>query len=228
MFEDEQPINCLLRLKELHLIEIFHPSLPKYFNETFLLCISKAIKEYSDLMLNEQINVYRIFFLVVASWFEEKKELDELFDRLNLNDLKKHFLELLEKGQLALRSIQSSNGKRSTIYTILKPLHIDSIIYALGFNYFKNLSFEPFIKLFLTDLQFQKLQINGSDLKELGYKPGPQFARILNIILEAKLDQLIDERKQSQLNLAAKLLSESSADEIENNSQKKQQSKKKK
>jgi tRNA nucleotidyltransferase (CCA-adding enzyme) len=33
--------------------------------------------------------------------------------------------------------------------------------------------------------------LNGNDLKQLGYKPGPQYRQILDALLAATLDQVI-------------------------------------
>jgi tRNA nucleotidyltransferase (CCA-adding enzyme) len=51
--------------------------------------------------------------------------------------------------------------------------------------------------LYLTRLQFTKTCLNGSDLKAMGYKPGPQFKAILDDLLWATLDQCINNREDA-------------------------------
>ena len=44
--------------------------------------------------------------------------------------------------------------------------------------------------------------LNGNDLKQLGYKPGPQYRQILEHLLAAKLDGVISDRPQAERFLA--------------------------
>lgn len=46
-----------------------------------------------------------------------------------------------------------------------------------------------------------KVRINGRDLKNAGYRPGPQYIVLLNIIKEARENQLIlNDGKDVELN----------------------------
>ena len=40
--------------------------------------------------------------------------------------------------------------------------------------------------------------LNGNDLKQLGYKPGPQYRQILEHLLAAKLDGVISDRAEAE------------------------------
>ncbi|MBI5775930.1 MAG: hypothetical protein HY444_00960 [Nitrospirae bacterium] len=44
------------------------------------------------------------------------------------------------------------------------------------------------VSAYLTAYQRTKPSLNGSDLKALGLKPGPQFKKILDRLLDARLD----------------------------------------
>jgi tRNA nucleotidyltransferase (CCA-adding enzyme) len=44
--------------------------------------------------------------------------------------------------------------------------------------------------------------LNGDDLRQLGYKPGPQYRQILDTLLAATLDQVIQNKSEAQAFLA--------------------------
>jgi len=52
------------------------------------------------------------------------------------------------------------------------------------------------IILYLTHLQKINLEINGNDLKRMGYKPSPEFSRILEETKKAKLNGLLKTREE--------------------------------
>ncbi|BAW96551.1 polyA polymerase family protein [[Synechococcus] sp. NIES-970] len=55
---------------------------------------------------------------------------------------------------------------------------------------------------YLRHWQFIKAPLDGSDLKELGYKPGPQFRDILSDLLKQTIDQTIGDRPAALAYLA--------------------------
>ncbi|HBB35606.1 MAG TPA: poly(A) polymerase [Cyanobacteria bacterium UBA8803] len=56
---------------------------------------------------------------------------------------------------------------------------------------------------YLTTLATVQAPLNGNDLKQLGYKPGPLFREILEALLEATLDGLIKDEAEAKAFLAA-------------------------
>ncbi|MDA8159762.1 MAG: hypothetical protein M0T76_03450, partial [Desulfobacteraceae bacterium] len=47
------------------------------------------------------------------------------------------------------------------------------------------------VSLYVTELSRQATHIQGAELKQMGYPPGPLYATILNHLLEARLDGLV-------------------------------------
>lgn len=234
IFEDQHPVHCFLRLKELHLLETIHPKLFQYFNPNSLELVSKTLDYYSQLNLSEFPRPTSLYFTAICDWFKEENELNEMMTRLNLNDVKKGYFELMEKAKNSLEQIKLLDAKkvtRSGIYNILKPLSLSAILYSLYLNYYLNLPYESYFVLFLTQLQSQKLVINGNDLKTLGFKPGPHFAKVLKTILDKRLDQDVDDNRKNQLKIATELLKQegtfSNNDNIQTEKQNSQSKKKK-
>ncbi len=55
---------------------------------------------------------------------------------------------------------------------------------------------------YLTNLSHVKAPLNGNDLKELGYKPGKQYSQMLDELLAATLDGLINDKASGEAFLA--------------------------
>ena len=62
------------------------------------------------------------------------------------------------------------------------------------------------VGMFFSSYNGQRLHIHGHDLKRLGLRPGPDFKKILNAILYAKIDGKLESREE-ELELARKLVS---------------------
>ena len=63
------------------------------------------------------------------------------------------------------------------------------------------------ISLYLTQLRGTDIAISGKDLKSLGLSPGPEFGRVLNSVLAAKIDGRACDR-DAQLSWARHLMKE--------------------
>jgi tRNA nucleotidyltransferase (CCA-adding enzyme) len=54
------------------------------------------------------------------------------------------------------------------------------------------------VSLYVTHLRTVKTFLHGNDLKKMGYKQGPIYAKILNHLLEAKLDGIVSSRQDEE------------------------------
>lgn len=86
---------------------------------------------------------------------------------------------------------------------MLKPLKIEGVLYILTFV--DAADARKLMISFLTHLQFHKIDINGNDLKALGFQPSKQFSVVLQEVLRASLDGEVGP-KEDQLELAKTLL----------------------
>jgi tRNA nucleotidyltransferase (CCA-adding enzyme) len=55
---------------------------------------------------------------------------------------------------------------------------------------------------YLTTWAHIQAPLNGNDLKQLGYKAGPQYRQILDALLAATLDQVIHDEEDAKAFLA--------------------------
>jgi tRNA nucleotidyltransferase (CCA-adding enzyme) len=64
---------------------------------------------------------------------------------------------------------------------------------------------KKFISLYFTQLQNVHLQISGDDLKRLGVPVGPRFRELLDEVLSARINNLVQSR-EDELRLVGELL----------------------
>jgi len=71
------------------------------------------------------------------------------------------------------------------IHDVLSPLPTEVILYLMARA--KHPDIKRYISLYFTQLKNVRLQVNGQDLLELGYRPGPRFKMIFDLLLDRKL-----------------------------------------
>ncbi|KAL6060925.1 Polynucleotide adenylyltransferase region [Balamuthia mandrillaris] len=112
--------------------------------------------------------------------------------------------------------------KWSNVYNLLKPLPLEAILFMLseinaaeeGSNDSGRTFAQPkkgdeqvrrLVHVFLSYLQHMKLEMNGNDLKKMGFQPSPLFSSVLKQVFKAKLDGNVH-NKTEELELAKSLM----------------------
>lgn len=121
--------------------------------------------------------------------------IESVSDRLSLEShlVNKLIAKCRLNGDLATLSI---NSRRSEAYKMFKSYPIEALVFSV---------FEPDrrhwcaekIKLYLTDLRSTQPLINGTDLIQLGLKPGPHFAAMLWKTFAAQLDGKVQTKREA-------------------------------
>ena len=121
--------------------------------------------------------------------------IESVSDRLSLEShlVNKLIAKCRLDGDLTTLSI---NSRRSEAYKMFKSYPIEALAFSV---------FEPDrrhwcaekIKLYLTDLRSTQPLINGTDLIQLGLKPGPHFAAMLWKMFAAQLDGKVQTKREA-------------------------------
>ncbi len=91
-----------------------------------------------------------------------------------------------------------TNLKNSEIYTVLNEMHNEGLLYLMAIA--KNNEIKRAVSHYVTSMIHETTIINGSDLKEMGYQPGPVFKKILHRLFLARLDGEVESR-EDEINL---------------------------
>ena len=99
---------------------------------------------------------------------------------------------------------QNKIPKNSLLFRWLKPLSIESLIFLMAFT--KAEESRQAISRYVTHLQGVKTELSGKSLQRMGLKTGPQFTKILDVLLAARLDGLVS-TEQDEIALVKKRFS---------------------
>ena len=96
--------------------------------------------------------------------------------------------------QAAHQLARESHLKNSRIVTLLAEIRIEGLLYIMAIarkNHVKKA-----VSLYVTTLQQVEPALSGDDLIKMGYQPGPQFKKILTFLKNARLDNLVCDKKE--------------------------------
>ncbi len=182
ILSDKNPVEALKLLFEYGIIETIHPNIK--YDETVLNHL-KEISGYSAALNKLNIKKWLIYFLIL---FEnlDSEELELVFNKFNFSQrfkdkymygkrLRGEILEKLDKAE-----------KDSEIYGVLKDLNPDILITLLVYAGSQELKNK--INRFIMEILDKTPIIDGKYLVGKGYKPGPEFRKILDEFYAIQLD----------------------------------------
>lgn len=86
--------------------------------------------------------------------------------------------------------------KASEVYWLLKGLSTEALLFLMGSTDEK--SGKKAVSLYVTKLRSVETILRGTDVKAMGHPQGPLYAKILNHLLEARLDGLVVSRSEEE------------------------------
>lgn len=186
---EEKPWRVIKRLGDYNLLKFFHPRLKVDRSlENLFQNLENVLSWYHLLFTGGEYDRWQVLFLGLVDQLNEK-DIQDLLKRLALSEKFKE--KFLENRRLAWKVeeelIRSPGRRRSEIYTLLKPLPAEFLLYTMGRT--SSAEARKAISLYFTALKPVKILLKGKDLKKLGYPPGPIYHKIFNELLRARLDQ---------------------------------------
>ncbi len=188
ILKEKKSLKILIRLDRLIGLDFLHKNL--IFNKTEQLIFNDVIKliNWYNISLNKRpLDIWLVLLMA-------------LIDKLSLSETRsfaKEFgysrsesIRLISNKTLGLRASGILSSRTdvlpSRIYQTLEPLSFESIIFLLAKN--NTRSARARVHQFFSRLNSTHTFLKGTDLKNFGLTPGPQFKVILNKILVAKLN----------------------------------------
>jgi len=196
IFQEEDPVLVIKRLAEFDILRFIHPKIK--FNEKIkkhLQNIKGIISWFNLLYLEEKYEKWQIYFFGLIDSLN-KQEILQVCQRLSITEKNEEKVIMgIEQAETILKQIEKrGTAERSKIYNLLRPIYTESLLFAMAKtdkNYIKMT-----ISLYFTQLKRTHCLLNGEDLKNLGIAPGKIFKRILDDLLEAKLDGRVKSKKE--------------------------------
>lgn len=205
ILKESTPLKAVLRMAELHELRFIHPK---------IVLNDKAIKSFAAVA--KTIEYFEKEFShkrSVDTWLLYLFSLLEHLSYKQIQDVCNKFvftrgdtLRILATKKLSPGILKKLNSKRinpSQIYKLLKPLSYETILFIMSKA--KAMRVKKRISSFFKHYDKVKIKIGGGELKSLGLSPGPEFKRILDKVLYAKVDSKL-KSKAEEMEFARKLI----------------------
>ncbi|HEY5191706.1 MAG TPA: hypothetical protein VII77_06950, partial [Candidatus Deferrimicrobium sp.] len=187
ILKEKDPIWIVRRLSELGLGTPIHPAL--VLDKPHLALLGEAqevLAWFSLLFLEEKVEKWAVLFLALLDPLPGD-DAKKLAKNLGVRSRVREWVRICkdEGESVILRLISTSSISRKMIHDVLSPLPTEVILYLMARA--KHPDIKRYISVYFTQLKNVRLQVNGEDLLELGYHPGPRFKEIFDLLLERKL-----------------------------------------
>ncbi|MBF0467995.1 MAG: CBS domain-containing protein, partial [Desulfamplus sp.] len=223
ILEEENPITAIECIREYQLDRVIHPEFSIEKETLNLLASVKKTLAWHDLLyLDVEYLRWSVYFMVMMKRLHirtcedicNKFQLPPrqasivLRDRLRADDrlylLEKSIAEksmsenpLPEKNpptaekNIAEKSLPFKNSDLCNLLSIFKT---ELVLYMMATA--KKEDARKAISFFYTQLKDVKVSIRGRDLIKIGLKPGPEYKNIIQAVLDAKLDGIVNTREE--------------------------------
>ncbi|MBW2001774.1 MAG: CBS domain-containing protein [Deltaproteobacteria bacterium] len=194
ILKEEDPIGAIEKMDGYDLLKFISPGLKLIEEVKNVLKEIKGILVWFNLLYLDVIyKPWKVYFHGLTSSLSDDA-LDNLATRMQAQD--KEILRMIsdrQEIQKALKELSQLKDKKNySLYRILSPLSPEILLCGMAKT--KSERIKRCISVFFTKLKGTKIFIQGKDLIDMGYKPGPLFKEIFESILEAKLEGDISTR----------------------------------
>ncbi len=196
MLQEDKVVLNFKRMQELHILQFIHPKLT-FDDATRALFekIKEVINWYELSFLEDAYEPWRIYFLGLLEGLQ-KSEIVSICKRLCLSE--KDQKGILHNREQLKNVLVRMAGKRSLssseLYHLLYPLPTECLIYLMA--RVSRREAKKALSTFLIQLKQVTIATTGADLKKLGLKPGRLYKKILDNLLDARLDGEVRNKRE--------------------------------
>lgn len=188
ILEEENPAPAIQRLSDYDLLKFIHPSLRLGRKISAILNSIKNVLSWHDLLfLEEEYTRWTVYFTALVS--ECSRDItEEICDKLEIAQRYRGiFCNERFDAERCLYRIQGGLPlKNSELYKNLSDFRVEILLYMMAVT--PNEEIKKAISYYFTQLRQIRPLIKGKDLKEMGIEPGPIYKKVLDAILEARMN----------------------------------------
>ena len=185
---EHEPRQALKRLAEFDLLRFIHPRLDWSVRfQTLLEAIEQAINWYRLLYLDRRMDAWLVYMMGLLEVLPERA-VTEVLKRFPFSEPEAAKLKAARMGcHGVIRRLGTRPPlKPADMCRLLSGLSDETLLGLMAKS--KSESAKRQVSAFLTTYQNVKPILTGNDLKAMGLRPGPQFKKILNQLLDARLN----------------------------------------
>ncbi|PID57168.1 hypothetical protein CSB45_08025 [candidate division KSB3 bacterium] len=197
IFSEPQPLRIIERLDKLGVLRAISPRLSAIDEMQRLFpAIDAVIAWYQLLYRKEPVKGWLLYFVA----FIEKLSHHDVQDLCNYLKIQANMMQTIRTARNGYHLIERplyekhNSLKNSDIYAVFRALPLEAILFWMAKT--QKESVKKAASVYLSTLQDIRISVKGRDLLQLGLKPGPEFQRILNDVLHARLNGEITSEAQ--------------------------------
>lgn len=195
ILKEENPAPTILRLMDYDLLRVIHPGIKIESDLKHLLDTTKKVTDWHDLLfIDEPYERWAVFFMALIRHCD-RQTTHEICDHLTIAPrYAKMFGEYRIQAQQQLTRLEwHKRLNNADVYNLLQAFKTEVILYMMvctGSEIAKKR-----ISLYHTRLRNVAITISGKDLLGMGLTSGPVFSKLLQAVLEAKLNGSVKTRE---------------------------------
>ena len=195
ILEEENPAPAIVRLHDYRLLQVIHPLIELDNKLISLLNSTREVLAWHDLLFLEETYIkWAIYFMVLIQNCDQQITL-EVCDRL---ELAPRYRKILLKDRFTAEAILNRMERKlpqdnSSLHKLLTGLSTEMILYMMVCA--RSRQVKRAISHYVTKLRHVTISVTGNDLMQRGLKPGPVYRDIMQAVLNAKLNDLLQTRE---------------------------------
>jgi tRNA nucleotidyltransferase (CCA-adding enzyme) len=207
ILEEENPVAAIVRLNDFDLLKVVHPSVkPDKFFIPRLNSIKEVLSWHDLLFLEDSYKKWVVYFLALIHQCDSSRS-HEICDRFELAPeyCKMFCIDRFEADQCIFWLEKNLPVPDSALYRKLTGFKIELILYMMAAA--KQQKVKKAISHFFTKLRRIEISLKGRDLKKMKLEPGPIYRKILQAVLDARLDGKL-KTKSDEIDFARRYIEE--------------------
>jgi tRNA nucleotidyltransferase (CCA-adding enzyme) len=188
LFGDREPKRAVERLADLNLLQFIHRELGWSERlEGLLNAAQEVIDWYRLLYLDRQLDVWLVYVMMLVEVLPERA-VTEVLKRFPFSESEAKTVTASRTGRHAVmrRLAKQPPPRPAETYRMLSGLPDEALLGLMAKS--KGEAVKRQLSAYLTTYQHIKPVLTGADLKAMGLKPGPRFKKILDQLLDARLN----------------------------------------
>ena len=195
LLDERNPLPGIVLMADFGVLQALHPSMeftPKV--RELVESVFSVLSWWKYLYLHETIDKWLVYFLALCDPMSDDA-VKEVTGRFSITPSK---CETLVKERIALRRVlhklsRDGPNRKSLAAKDLKGFSTEGLLFMMAKTTREGTRMA--ISEYITALRHVKPELGGKDLIEMGYEPGPIFHTILEEVLAARLDGVVESKE---------------------------------
>jgi len=195
ILEEENPSAAIVRLNDHDLLSTIHPAIKAETDLVGLFNSVKKVLSWFDLLfLEESYMKWAVYFLALMG-HADRNVSEEICRRLELAERYRVIFcrERFSAGKNLLWLERNVPVENSVLFRRLSVFRTELILYMMAKTH--NETVKRSISHYFTKLRYVTSSLGGKDLLQMGIPPGPVYRKLLEAVVDARLNGELKSKK---------------------------------